>query len=410
MDKQTFLQSVTNCIRTKEAKILVEKELNSHLQKSEQDWKSKGLTESEAEQKAVAEMGNPVTLGKKFHAMYKPKFDWITASVFIVVLLVGSIPLFLLQEVVTYISISSKVTSLGIGIFIAAFIMFSTYQKWVKYRFPLYIGSTSFLIVAFIFQYFELYGGIFQYRDARIHLGGSGIDLSITIPFLLVAFAGLLAKPLSKHWTLIVLLSVPNLLLLTLIDYATALAFVLMTITMLAFNQHKKTAVAISYIFGVILVPSLFFRFGTLWWGGSIIPGTSWIPKMVPLKYDLYISHGMAIHTTMVGRLLMYSLGYFLTGLLLVSLVYFLLKAISLVKVIQNKMGQQLLIGSAVLFGFQLFYNVGMNVGVLPFMSVPLPFLSYGLLPILLNAIFIGIILSTYRTKNIQMSTTNKIG
>ena len=51
------------------------------------------------------------------------------------------------------------------------------------------------------------------------------------------------------------------------------------------------------------------------------------------------------------------------------------------------------------LFIFHQFYNIFMNIGLLPIMGIPLPFLSYGGTNTLINFIFIGLILDNMKRK-----------
>lgn len=53
------------------------------------------------------------------------------------------------------------------------------------------------------------------------------------------------------------------------------------------------------------------------------------------------------------------------------------------------------------IFIFHQIYNIGMNVGLLPIMGIPLPFLSYGGTSTLINFLFLAIILNLFNQKNI---------
>lgn len=67
----------------------------------------------------------------------------------------------------------------------------------------------------------------------------------------------------------------------------------------------------------------------------------------------------------------------------------------------KNKLSLNLLIYSFLsIFIFHQLYNIFMNVGLLPIMGIPLPFLSYGGTNTIINYIFIGLILDfTYNKK-----------
>jgi len=65
-----------------------------------------------------------------------------------------------------------------------------------------------------------------------------------------------------------------------------------------------------------------------------------------------------------------------------------------------------LLVGVIMIYTIQLVGHVGMIIGLFPMTNMSLPFISYGLMPILLNAFLIGIVLSIYRRKNLLSANT----
>ena len=88
-----FLEEVTQFIKSKEAKIYVASELDSHLQKTKNDWLKHGLSDEEAEEKAVEQMGNPAKLGKELNKLHRPKVDWLLVSLLAAVMGLGFLPL-----------------------------------------------------------------------------------------------------------------------------------------------------------------------------------------------------------------------------------------------------------------------------------------------------------------------------
>ena len=74
--KQIFLNEVTDQIKSMEAKSFVANELNYHLNEAKKNWTDKGLTASEAEVKAVEQMGSPTKLGVHLNKLHRPKVDW----------------------------------------------------------------------------------------------------------------------------------------------------------------------------------------------------------------------------------------------------------------------------------------------------------------------------------------------
>jgi len=68
---------------------------------------------------------------------------------------------------------------------------------------------------------------------------------------------------------------------------------------------------------------------------------------------------------------------------------------------IKNKNSQIFIYCYLGIFIFHQLYNISMNLGLLPIMGIPLPFLSYGGTSILINYIFLGFIICLLKEKNI---------
>lgn len=60
--------------------------------------------------------------------------------------------------------------------------------------------------------------------------------------------------------------------------------------------------------------------------------------------------------------------------------------------------------GAATLIFYHVLINVGMVIGLMPIMGIPLPFLSYGGTSLIFNLTLVGILLNSYRTKKVKRS------
>lgn len=81
-------------------------------------------------------------------------------------------------------------------------------------------------------------------------------------------------------------------------------------------------------------------------------------------------------------------------GVVLVLGFYFIFffRCLRALKNINNDFGIYCLIGASGLIFIQMFINIGMNLGVLPVVGLPLPFVSYGGSSLLFSLILVGII------------------
>jgi len=88
-----FLSEVTTHIRSKEAKKFVASELEFHLNQVKKEWIGKGMSEEEAEEKAVSQMGSPAKLGYELNKLHKPRIDWWLIGLLAITMALSFLPL-----------------------------------------------------------------------------------------------------------------------------------------------------------------------------------------------------------------------------------------------------------------------------------------------------------------------------
>ena len=83
-------------------------------------------------------------------------------------------------------------------------------------------------------------------------------------------------------------------------------------------------------------------------------------------------------------------------GVLIVFILYFLLffRLIKIALGASNNFARLFCIGTGIIFLFQFFINIGMNLGLLPVVGISLPFVSYGGSNLIISFITLGIIQS----------------
>lgn len=86
---QDYLIAVAGCIRWKKARGPLLRELESHITDQERDFVHLGMTEDEAREQAVGEMGDPVTVGIELDRLHRPKTSWGLILCVVVLLLVS---------------------------------------------------------------------------------------------------------------------------------------------------------------------------------------------------------------------------------------------------------------------------------------------------------------------------------
>jgi rod shape determining protein RodA len=88
--------------------------------------------------------------------------------------------------------------------------------------------------------------------------------------------------------------------------------------------------------------------------------------------------------------------GFLGAATVLVLFMFFLLRGIRLGAAVKNPFGSILAIAITSVFASHVVINIGMALGLLPVIGVPLPFLSYGGSALLTNMIMVGLLLNLY--------------
>jgi rod shape determining protein RodA len=87
----------------------------------------------------------------------------------------------------------------------------------------------------------------------------------------------------------------------------------------------------------------------------------------------------------------------FLGSLLVIGLEAFLIwRALRIASLSRDQFGARLAAGVAAMLAFQLFVNVGMTIGIVPIVGIPLPFISYGGSSLLTSFGAVGILMNVH--------------
>jgi cell division protein FtsW (lipid II flippase) len=417
--KQIFLNEVMNQIRSKEAKNYVANELNYHVKEAKKVWMEKGLPESEAEDKAVEQMGSPTKLGIQMNKLHRPKVDWWLILLLVVSMGLSFLPMFSLGYMKdTYHFIISKFLIVLIGFAATLGVMLVDYRKWKKQGWLFYIiGMFLLFILAFFSN--TMINGL-----KLIKFGPVTIESLMALPFFYLAWASFFNNGKLRIWQFLLLFLSPILLFLALPSISTIYLYSVMVFVMLWWSKFsKKVKWMISAgTLGTILLTAL-----VIW---PFIKPYQIVRLLAFLNPEKYAdSEGYLIlriqelmskagwfgvtgarefipeaHTNFVFVSFTYHYGWIFGVLLVMILLLFAARMMVIQPKIKDSYGQLLLIGGVALYGIQLVSNICMALGLFPMTSMSLPFISYGLMPTLLNAILIGAVLSVYRRKDLYVN------
>ncbi len=118
-------------------------------------------------------------------------------------------------------------------------------------------------------------------------------------------------------------------------------------------------------------------------WGKGIAQGTQSRLKFLPYPHTDFIASVVAEETGFVGMVIV--LGLYL---------FILMRAIDHARRARDQLGTILTAGLVCLLGFHIIVNIGMVVGLLPIMGIPLPLMSYGGSSMMTTFMALGLIAS----------------
>ena len=425
--KERFLAVVTGQIRSKEARIHIEKELDYHMKETKKYWMDKGMTEIEAEEKAVKQMGDPQKLGVKMNKLHRPKADWLLLSLLAAVMVLGILPILALEE--SYGEerdsfLQNKIIFGLAGLVLAIGIMFFDYRKLQKW------GWVFFLIGAAILSALRWFPNTFINGEPSFYIPGLGaLNCWAALPFFFLAWAQFFQDKRIKAWQLILLFVYSLYLFLMIPNLSITFIYGMMVMIMLWWSHlSKKMAFFITAGIGTtgvagvtvllltaknyqteriqaFLNPDKYatgagFMYGQLKermteasWFGETVKQVNPIPDL----HTDYALVGLTSH-----------FGYAASITVMIVLLLFVIRMGTMTIGVKSRYAKLLVVGAVALFSLQFFYNIAMIFGLVPIISMSLPFISYGGMPTIFNAFLIGVVLSVYRRK--QFAVFNEEG
>jgi len=120
--------------------------------------------------------------------------------------------------------------------------------------------------------------------------------------------------------------------------------------------------------------------------GTGLLQGKLTNLKFIPEQHTDFIFSALGEETGFLGSMLVVSIFFLL-----------IFKLIKIAKNARTDFESLIVIGIASIFVFQIIINIYMTIGLGPVTGIPLPFMSYGRTSLIINFVFIGLALSTYK-------------
>ncbi len=306
---------------------------------------------------------------------------------------------------------------IGWGLFLAMTLI--DYKVLTKLAYPLFILNLVFLVAV------ELFGNIALGAQRWIDLGLFKYQPSETMKLVLII---LLAKILAERnnsndlglrqlWLPFILIAAPFVLTVIQPDLGTSMMLASIGVSMLLFVGIKKR-ILISAIIGFILILPLAYNFGLKDYQKNRVltfidpyrdprgAGYNSIQSKIAVGSGKFLGKGFRKgtqsqldflperHTDFIYSVLSEEHGFI--GSFTVLTLYFILifVGVKIATQARDKFGALLVIGSLAYMFWHMFVNIGMVIGILPIVGIPLPVLSYGGSGMITTYLCLGIISS----------------
>ncbi len=351
--------------------------------------------------------------------IYLKNFDWlILASVVLLIAfsLVEIYSVALGQEKFSLLNFKKQLIFAGVGIillFLFAFIDSYSLKSFSRY---FYILSVVVLVAVLVF------GSTIKGTKGWFNIFGFGLQpvefvKIVLILFLSNFFSGLATKVKTSRHFLVSAASSGLLIFLVLMqpDFGSSLILAAIWLILIIAAGFPKKYLFIIFVGGLIVFTiAWFFLFKTYQKerimtfldpsANSLESGYNISQAMIAVGSGGVIGKGVGFGSQSQLRFLPEAQNDFifaviaeelgLLGVLLVLSFYliFFYRCFSALKRVSGDFGIYFIIGAAGLIFIQMFINIGMNIGIMPVVGLPLPFVSYGGSSLLSLLILVGMI------------------
>ncbi len=395
---EKYVKSVCKRIKNKDVHSNIKLELMDHLYTLKEEAMNAGMSEEEAVEQALDQIGDAEILGTQLHETHKVQIDFKMILLVLAACSCGLLVMYFLQfhsdftnlqnMNIFYKSLAFYLVGLALMFGLFSF----DYRRLLKYSWYLYIGTLGMLIFSMMFGS-RVNGILFlKIRDVSI-------NLTEIMPFLLaISLAGIFHnwnwENAYKTWLGVGMMALPIILISTIGFLPATVICLVMCLTVMyvssaSYKQILLTATGVLY---------LMFEVFSLFQADR---------HRSFFKVHEFSSNGLQItpyamsevHTDWMFTYIIYSFGWLAGLIALLLFVIFIHRVFRTAKRVKMAYGKMVMTGLAAVFAAKYLLSIFTNFGLLPLSGVSMPFMSYGGSHILLEMMAVGLILSIYRRR-----------
>ncbi|KKQ18120.1 MAG: Rod shape-determining protein RodA [Berkelbacteria bacterium GW2011_GWA1_36_9] len=344
--------------------------------------------------------------------------DWALFIVPLLLSIFGVVMIFSVTYSVKPLLVISQIIYIFIGFAVAIFLTFFDYRNLRSFSLFLYLIIIVLLILVLIFG--DRTFGAARWIDLKVfQLQPSELAKLVVVLLLARIFAENQKNFGLKHLILVfMLVGIPVFLVLQQPDFGTAMVIFFGLLCLLFFSNIKKV-ILISILAGLILSLPVGWHFLKTYQKQRIYTFIN--PSLDPYGsgYNVTqakitvgsggllgqgIGQGTQIqlnflpvaHSDFIFATTAESVGFIGSTFLIILLLFLVYSVLGVARKAKDLFGFYFAIAWGMILLFQIFVNIGMNLGIMPVTGIPLPFVSYGGSSMLTNMAALGILQSIY--------------
>ena len=440
-----YAEKVCEQIRWKKAHPAVAQEIEDHLTDQKNAYLAEGDSESIAEEKALLQMGDPISAGAALDQTHKPAPQWGMIGLVLLLFVLGGIIQVLLLKTIpaedAYAVRSAQVLFVFLPLSLAAFVgmYFLDFSFFGRHPYFLPICLLLFDVIAQMFGI--AYGG---QKWLSIGLLGLSVGPSAVSMLFPLAFCGLFYRLRSQGRRGYLISGVLAVVFCLFLSYCHTFsgvvtfgfsAGILMLIAAKKewFGKKNQTILLLLFLLAVVcLIVLLMFyapfryRYGwerlyTIFVPSGDPMGSGYLSTQLKtiLSHCVLLGEGAALSETQAYLLtdasmlrsdyllayLTYHYGWVASGIVVLLLAVFL--GLGFRKALKQKsiFGQMVSLTILCTFTAEILLYIPANLGIWLIAPIALPFLSYGATALLINMALAGVLLSVFRTGEVYRDT-----
>lgn len=425
---EEFIKTLTEQMRCAKARDGVAREMSNHIMDQTEAYEQSGMEHDKAVAMAVRGMGDPVEIGVSMDRIHRPQTDWRMILLTLVLSIAGMIcmmPMHPLEEV-----LFQQGPFMLAGFAVMAAVYFVDYSILGRMGAAIYIIMTILFWIA---------------RNCLPVIHGRIPAMSILVYLYVPVFAGILYQLRMKGYGAVVMgLVVSGVTCLAVIYFSATFWVVVnigasMIVMLLAaigkgmFGKKKKRMTAL--VAAAVILPMIMLagRVCTSWRWESFremrlkaffhrdqySDGAGYIYNVIDdiLRNAKFVGTGsttygdslnsvMPMENGLAPLISIYTYGIIVGIVLLILLAALVLRAVKIVYDQKNHLGFLVSMACVMVIFFNCLEGALVNVGLFPYTTALIPFLTYGGSVTLMYAVLIGLLLGVYRYERVYTEET----